>query len=163
MSELTSKQKAFIEALPVNQWNGTKAAIAAGYSKKSAGVMANRLLNNPKIAKDLEKRMADIAEKTDVDIAEIVAALRQIAFGGKKATNTEALRALELLGKYKGMFVERVRTEETIDPISEERMKEARQAAREFVEWKRFKLIKSGENDRENVSDFSQGDGVGRL
>ena len=87
MSELTAKQKAFIEAVPVNQWNGTKAALAAGYSKKNAGVMAHRLLKNPKIAKELEKRMAEIAEKTDVEIADVVTALRQIAFGGKKATN----------------------------------------------------------------------------
>jgi phage terminase small subunit len=113
MSELTVKQKAFIEALPVNQWNGTKAAIEAGYSPKSAGVMAHRLLKNPKIAEELEKRMGEIAEKTDVEIAEIVVALRKFAFGGKKATNTEQLKALELLGKFKGMYTDRLQTEQT--------------------------------------------------
>ena len=101
MSELTAKQKAFIEELPKNQWNGSCAAISAGYAQKSAGVMACRLLKNPKIAAELEKRTAEIAEKTDVEVAEIVGALRKFAFGGKKATNTEQLRALELLGKYK--------------------------------------------------------------
>ena len=161
MSELTSKQKAFIEELPKNKWNGTKAAIAAGYSPKSAGVMAHRLLNNPQITKELEKRMEDIAEKTDVEIAEIVAALRQIAFGGKKATNTEALRALELLGKYKGMFLDRVRTEDTIDPLSEERINAAMQAAREAAEWERLRLVRMNESGTENVPDFSHKTGVG--
>jgi len=113
MSELTAKQKAFIEALPLNGWNGTRSAIEAGYSPKSAGVMAHRLLNNPKITKELEKRMAEIAEKTDVEVAEIVAALRKFAFGGKKATNTEQLKALELLGKFKAMFTDRIETEQT--------------------------------------------------
>jgi phage terminase small subunit len=107
MSELTAKQKAFIEELPKNQWNGTKACIAAGYSAKSAGVMAHRLLKNPAIAGQLERRTAEIAEKTDVEVAEIIAALRKIAFGGKKATNSEILRALELLGKTKAMFTDR--------------------------------------------------------
>ena len=58
MNELTAKQKAFIEELPKNQWNGTQAAIAAGYSEKSAGVMAHRLLKNPAIVKELDRRTA---------------------------------------------------------------------------------------------------------
>jgi phage terminase small subunit len=104
MSELTARQMTFIEELPKNNWNGTKAAIAAGYSQKSAGVMAHRLLNNPKVYEELDKRKAEIAQKSDVEIAEIMEALREIAFGGIKATNTERLRALELLGKHIGLF-----------------------------------------------------------
>jgi len=99
MSELTAKQKAFIEQLPLNQWNGTKAAIAAGYAKNSAAVMAHRLLKNPVIAAEIEKRTVEIAEKTDVEVGEIVAALRTIAFGAK-GTNAERLKALDLLGRY---------------------------------------------------------------
>jgi hypothetical protein len=106
MSELTAKQKAFIEELPKNQWNGTRAAISAGYSPKSAGVMAHRLLKNPRIAEELEKRTAEIVNKTDVEVGEIISALCTIAFGGR-ATNSEKLRALDLLGRYKGMFSER--------------------------------------------------------
>jgi phage terminase small subunit len=100
--ELTAKQKAFVEELPLNQWNGTKAAIAADYSEKSAAVMACRLLKNPKVIAELEKRTAEIAQKNHVEIAEIVVALREIAFG--KAKNTERLKALELLGRHIGFF-----------------------------------------------------------
>jgi len=50
MNELIEKQKAFIEELPKSQWNETKAAIAAGYSKKSAAVMAHRPLKNPRVS-----------------------------------------------------------------------------------------------------------------
>ena len=108
MNELTAKQKAFVEQLPLNQWNGTKAAIAAGYSPKSAGVMAHRLLKNPVIAKELDKRTAEIAQKTDVEIGEVIAELRKYAFDREyKATNSERLKALEMLGKYKVMFTDR--------------------------------------------------------
>jgi phage terminase small subunit len=135
MSELTAKQKAFKEELPKNQWNGTKAAIAAGYSKKSAGVMAHRLLKNPKIAEELEKRMGEIAEKTDVEIAEIVAALRKFAFGGKKATNTEQLKALELLGKFKAMFTDRIETEQTeqVRELTEREKEQANRIAKVII------------------------------
>ncbi|HLB75004.1 MAG TPA: terminase small subunit [Sedimentisphaerales bacterium] len=106
MNELRARQKAFIEALPANQWNGTRAAVAAGYSPKSAAVMAHRLLRNPKIAAELDKRTAQVAEKADVEVGEIIVALRTIAFGAR-ATNADRLRALDLLGRYKAMFSDR--------------------------------------------------------
>jgi phage terminase small subunit len=131
MSELTARQKAFVEELPKNQWNGTRAAIAAGYAEKSAHVRACRLLKNPRVTKELDRHRVEIAEKTDVEVAEIVVALRQIAFGGKKATNSEQLKALELLGKYKAMFVDRQQTEDAPSPIAKERRKEALEMARQ--------------------------------
>ena len=108
MNELTAKQRAFIEELPKNQWNGTQAAIAAGYSEKSAGVMAHRLLKNPAIAKELDRRTAEIVERTDVEVGEVIAELRKYAFDrGHKATNSDRLKALEMLGKHLAMFTDR--------------------------------------------------------
>jgi hypothetical protein len=43
--------------------------------------MALRLLKNPKIATELEKRTAKIINKTDFEASEIIAALCMIAFG----------------------------------------------------------------------------------
>ncbi len=138
MSKLTAKQKVFIEELPKNQWNGTQAAFAAGYSPKSAGVIAHRLLKNPVIAEELDRRTAEIIEKTDVEVGEIIAALRGIAFGKKKATVSEQLKALQLLGKYRRMFSGRQIFE---DPMNEhpKLSKEELEAARE----QGMKLIKS--------------------
>lgn len=144
MSELTAKQKAFIEELPKNQWNGSRAAIAAGYAQKSAGVMACRLLKNPRIAEELEKRTAEIVEKTEVEVGEIVAALREIAFGGR-ATNSERLKALDLLGRYKAMFCDRQIVE------TAERERELTATAR--VEARRLSLVLMREK--------SEGQGVG--
>ena len=126
MNELRAKQKAFIEELPKQQWNGTRAAVAAGYAKNSAAVMAHRLRKNPKIAAELDKRTAEIAEKTDVEVGEIIAALRTIAFGGR-ATNADRLRALDLLGRYKAIFTERriIETDERQRELDESERQEA--------------------------------------
>ena len=130
MSELTAKQKAFIEELPKHQWNGTRAAMAAGYSARSAGVMAHRLRKNPVVAGELEKRTAEIVQKTDVEVGEIIIALREIAFGGR-ATNSERLKALDLLGRYKGMYVDRqvIEDDQRQRELTEAEKEEARQIA----------------------------------
>ena len=128
MSELTDRQRAFIEQLPRNQWNGTKAAIAAGYAENSAAVMACRLLKDPKITAELDKRTVEIAEKNNVEVGEIIAALRKIAFG-VKATNSERLKALDLLGRHLAMFAER-HVIETPERQRELDVAECREAAR---------------------------------
>ena len=108
---LTDKQQRFTNEYP-KDFNATQAAIRAGYSPKGAGVMACRLLKNPRVSEEIAKRMGDIVEKTDVEVGEIVAALRKIAFGGKKATNSEQLKALDLLGRFKAMYTDRVQEEQ---------------------------------------------------
>jgi phage terminase small subunit len=53
----TEQQKNFIdEYLKLRKKNATRAAINAGYSKKSAKSQASQLLNNPKLLEYLEKR-----------------------------------------------------------------------------------------------------------
>ena len=129
---LTDKQQRFINEYP-KDFNATQAAIRAGYSANSAGVIAHRLLKNPRVAREIEKRRGEIDEKTDVEVGEIVAALRGMAFGGKPATNSEQLKALDLLGRYKAMFTDRLRTEDIKTPeLSEADIQEARQVATEL-------------------------------
>ena len=105
MSELTAKQQRFIDEYP-KDFNATQAAIRAGYSAKSAGVMACRLLKNTQVSQEIEKRMGEIEQKNDVEVGEIILGLRNIAFG-PKATNADRLRALDLLGKHKAIWTER--------------------------------------------------------
>ena len=119
MKELTDKQQRFINEYP-KDFNATQAAIRAGYSANSAGVIAHRLLKNPRVAREIEKRRGEIEEKTDVQIGEIVKELRQLAFGGRKATNTERLRALELLGKYKCMYTDKTEVKHGVAEQSKE-------------------------------------------
>lgn len=61
---LTAKQERFCEEYPVD-WNGTKAAIRARYSEKSAYAIASELLRKPEILAHIEvvkKRLRENAE-----------------------------------------------------------------------------------------------------
>lgn len=58
----THKQQAFIDAYVVNA-NGTRAAIAAGYSENGASVQGARLLANASIAAEIERRRSAINKR----------------------------------------------------------------------------------------------------
>jgi hypothetical protein len=100
--------------------------------------MAHRLLKNPVIAKELHRRTEEIAEKTDVTIEEVIRELRKYAFDKEyKASNSERLKALELLGKNLCMFSERhlIGQDEQPEakPLSEEEKQMVKQVASELV------------------------------
>ncbi len=56
---LTPKQRAFIEHYLTNGFNGTRAALSAGYAESGAHVEAHRLLRNAKIKSEIDLMMAD--------------------------------------------------------------------------------------------------------
>lgn len=59
--KMTAKQKRFCEEYLIDL-NATQAAIKAGYSQKTAGVIGNENLNKPYIREYIEKRMAEKEE-----------------------------------------------------------------------------------------------------
>lgn len=61
---LTEQKQQFIEEyLKLKCKNATKAAIAAGYSEKSASAQASQLLKNCEVADYLKKRKAELAQE----------------------------------------------------------------------------------------------------
>lgn len=64
MTKLRRRQKLFVEYY-LQLWNGAEAARRAGFSQKSAGAIATHLLAKPEIKELVERRMAEIAMKTD--------------------------------------------------------------------------------------------------
>ncbi len=109
---LTVQQRRFVDAY---QGNATEAAIAAGYSKKTAAEQASRLLKNVKIAKAIEKRAKRDAKPTIADRQK-----RQefwtAVMGDKNEKMMERLKASELLGKSEGDFLERFEGKLTMTP-----------------------------------------------
>jgi phage terminase small subunit len=105
---MTDKQIAFCREY-VKDWNATQAATRAGYSAKTAYSQGQRLLKDAEVRAELSKLTADIADQNDVEVREIIAGLRSIAFAPEDArvNNSDRIRALELLGKYKAIFTER--------------------------------------------------------
>ncbi len=65
-SKLTRKQQAFVDEYIID-FNATRAAIAAGYSKKTARSQAQRLLTNVDIQKAISIAMTKRNERTQIN------------------------------------------------------------------------------------------------
>lgn len=103
---LTQKQKLFVESYLANP-NATKAAIAAGYSEKTARQQGQRLLSNVVIAERLNVRV----EEAIITANEILTDVKQIAKSAEK--DSDKLKAYEMLGKHLAMWTDK--TESTSD------------------------------------------------
>ena len=84
MAKLTAKQMRFVEEYLVDL-NATAAATRAGYSKKTAYSMGQRLLKNAEIQKALQKAMQDRQQRTGITQDRVLEELAAIGFA--KATD----------------------------------------------------------------------------
>ncbi len=81
---LTDMQQAFI-ANYLLTLSATKAAVAAGYSKETAGKQGSQLLANPRISKELRKAMARRAKRLDLTAENVLREISRIAFSDIRA------------------------------------------------------------------------------
>jgi phage terminase small subunit len=99
--------------------NGTKSAIAAGYSEKSAYSQACNLLKNPKIQQRIRELHKENMRRNNVTTDSVLANIehdRMLA--RQKGDISSAIRADELQGKYLAMFTDNInRTEEGLTMI----------------------------------------------
>ena len=104
---LNLKQKKFCLEFRKNGGCVTEAAIAAGYSEKSASSLGSQLLKNPKVQEYIEQLRLDAQRKTIMGIIERQETLTDIA----RNTNVDAAdrnRAIDLLNKMDGVYIVRV-------------------------------------------------------
>lgn len=66
-SKLTKKQKAFADEYIINGGNATQAAIKAGYSKKTAGVIGKQNLTKLNIVDYITEKLNPIEKKREID------------------------------------------------------------------------------------------------
>lgn len=108
--KLTARQQAFVEAYA---GNATAAALAAGYSERSARSQGQRLLTNDDIKDAIKAREAQRLAPTIATRQE-----RQEFWTSVLRSKDEAmkdrLKAAELLGKSEGDFLERVEMDQTV-------------------------------------------------
>jgi phage terminase small subunit len=76
---LTPKQKLFVQHYII-ELNATKAAIAAGYSKKTATEAGSRLLRNVHVSAEIEKRAEKRSEKLGITAERVLAEIAKLAF-----------------------------------------------------------------------------------
>lgn len=73
----------FIEQYVID-WNGTKAAIRAGYSKNGAAQQASELLRMGKVAAEIRKRRAEMANRYGITADKVMRELALCAFASAK-------------------------------------------------------------------------------
>ena len=104
---MNTKQERFAREYVVDH-NATQAAIRAGYSKNSAHVNGPRLLTNAEVQELVASLDESATEAVGLTTEWILNGLMQIAESGK--TDSARVRAFELLGKHRGLFVDKVDT-----------------------------------------------------
>lgn len=106
MGDLTAKQKAFCHEYLVD-FNGTQAAIRAGYSKNTAQEISSENLSKPIIKKYVQELCDEITGNTNKIIIENVRFWEETR-DDPECSKADRLKASDLLGKYKAMFTEKI-------------------------------------------------------
>lgn len=114
---MNDKQRAFAVEY-VKDRNATQAAIRAGYSAKTAYSQAHELLKKPEIQSLIKELEDAAADRAAITVDKIVARLNKIA-EDPGAKDSDRIRADELLGKYLGMFTEKVKLSGSVDTGTE--------------------------------------------
>ena len=103
MRKLTPRQARFVEEFLVD-CNATQAAVRAGYSEKTAGVIGHENLSKPNIAAAIAKAQTERAEEVGITQADVVAGLLlEARRTGKESTHGARVSAWAALAKHLGM------------------------------------------------------------
>lgn len=84
MVGLTPKQRKFVSEYLVDL-NATQAAIRAGYSKKTAGTMAQRLVAKSHIREAIKAAQSRREKRTEITQDRVLNELARVAFGNSRA------------------------------------------------------------------------------
>lgn len=114
MAKLNARQQAFVEAYA---GNATAAALAAGYSERSARSQGQRLLTNDDIQDAIKAREAKRLAPTIASRQERQEFWTSVLRNEEEAMKNR-LKAAELLGKSEGDFLERVEMDMTLSPAA---------------------------------------------
>ena len=103
---LSIKRQRFCEFMLVCS-SATKAAIAAGYSEKSAHVTACRLLKDVNVLAEISRLRIIAAEKADIKPEQVIYGVQfDIDVSREKGNMTAVLNGWKMLGQYLAMWKE---------------------------------------------------------
>jgi phage terminase small subunit len=119
---LNDRQRRFVEAY-LNDPNATQAAIKAGYSEKNADKIGPRIVGNSRVAAAIQEAQNERATQTKIDAEWVIKRLvtnveraSQVVpvldhdgnpIGEYRYEGSVVNKALELLGRHLGMFIDR--------------------------------------------------------
>ena len=105
--ELNTKQKRFVVEYLVDL-NATQAAIRTGYSKKTAGEQASRLLADVRISEAVAKAQHEAQERIEYTSDQWRRDVMRIATDAEQNGDiTNALKGRDMLGKSLGIYSEK--------------------------------------------------------
>ena len=104
MPALRGKEERFCQEYVID-YNGTKAAIRAGYNPGDAANRAYRLMKKAEIAARVRELEKELADRLALSQEQVVLQLKkQYDECQAEKDHKNALKALELMGKHLGMF-----------------------------------------------------------
>ena len=108
MANLTPKQQRFVEEYLIDL-NATQAAIRAGYSEKTAKVIAAQNLSKLNVQEAIEEAQEKLSNKAQVTVEMVVQGLLNEAKDlSEGSTQSARVSAWAHLGKHLSMFTEKV-------------------------------------------------------
>ncbi len=129
MSRRNSRHETFCREYIIDL-NGTRAAIAAGYTKKGAHVTASRMLSNPKVQGRLAELQKEKADKLDLSAEKVLGELSRLGFSNMldyvTIKNGEALIDVSKLTREQAAAIQEI----TVDEYVDGRGKDAREVKR---------------------------------
>ena len=121
MSKLTTKQELFCKEYLID-FNATRAAIAAGYSEKTASEMGYENLSKPQLAEYIQAAMDKRSAKVEITADWV---LKGIKANTQKAEDEDnlamAFKGYELAGKHLKLFTDRIEQDIVVEVTAIER------------------------------------------
>ena len=103
--KLTAKQMMFVAEYTSNGFNGTQAALVAGYSKKAANQIASDTLAKTYIQKAVEAKLRGVALAQSLKAQDILdMAVTELQNSGDDSTQGSRKQLLEFISQYTGGF-----------------------------------------------------------
>ena len=103
---MNAKQKRFCDEYLIDL-NATQAAIRAGYSEKTARQIGQKMLSIVDVRAYIDEQLELIHTEKTADAREVLEYFTAV-LRNKNASEKDRLKAAELLGKYYGLFTEKM-------------------------------------------------------
>ena len=103
---LTIKQELFVAAYCSNGYNGTRAAIVAGYSESSAKEIASQNLTKPEIAEAIDAHKLMVNKRCGITLQSLIDELEEAriaALNAETVQSSAAVAATQAKAKLTGM------------------------------------------------------------
>lgn len=114
MQNLNQRQLLFVDEY-IKLGNATAAAIAAGYSEKTARSIGQENLTKPDILKMIQERQQAAQKRTAITVDQVITRVARLADTAKK--DSDKLKALDMLARHLGAYMHPT---EIIDKMGEE-------------------------------------------